>query len=182
MTLLELEAFAAAPYEDKLHEVKGPIAWSQRCFKGEVLCDIAALANSGGGVVLIGRDSPRFRNGSLSLAEQGAYDVSNVGTDIRNHISTTLRIVVHPVRLGTDLVVAVDVGPSLRAPAIMLQAFNCGPHGPIPHFNAGDVYIRTDAAQTRRLSSFPEIEDLFNRIVDYRVTEEILRIKTLGLF
>jgi hypothetical protein len=176
----EVVSFANAPHEDKSHEVKGPVPWTDRCFKGDLLRDVAGLANSGGGVLLVGRDSPNFATGSLSEAEQDGYDIANVGADIRNYISTTLQLVVHRVEVGANRLIGIEIAASLRSPAIMLQAFNCANH-PL-HFRAGDIYVRTNAGETRLLSTFPEIDEMLNRIVDYRLTEELQRLKVLGMF
>ena len=178
MTIQEIQAFVTAPYEDSVHEIKAAKPWTDRCFKAERLRDIAAMANSGGGLLLIGRDNPNFRTGTLAPQEQQTYDITAVAVDVRNYIAPIVAVRVHYLNAGPDLLVALDVPTITRAPAIMITDFGCEQHG--THFKPGDVYVRTPAAQTQRLASYPEMEDLLNRVVEYRLVQELQRFRTLG--
>ena len=176
----EVETFARNPYENRLHEVKGAISWDTICFRGDRLRDIAAIANSGGGILLIGRDSPSFKSGSISAPDLKSYDITNVATVIRRFIEPVISVDVYSFTIGGDQLIALDIPTITRSPAIITQAFSCSDATHKAHFLPGDVFVRTPAGQTQKLSSNHEMNDLFERVVDFRITEIRQRYLQLG--
>jgi predicted HTH transcriptional regulator len=61
-----------------------------RCTRLELLKDIAAMANSGGGCLIIGRDEPYYTTGSLTQEQVDSFDTTCVLDFVHGNLSPTL--------------------------------------------------------------------------------------------
>lgn len=129
------------------------------------MCDVAAMANAGGGYVIIGRNGPRHTSGTLTDDQVESFDPTEVNKLIHRYLSPRHECHVEPEKVDAATVVVLDVPTFESAPLIFKEVGNCGkpPCGRGPHFLPGDVFMRTKAQQSQRVMDSEEMAELINR-------------------
>lgn len=176
------QAIIRAGAESRATDFKGPMNWltAAKCEKFEILKDIAAMANAGGGVLVIGRDGPPpYTTGTLDATQVESFDTTDVHKLLHNYLDPQIECRIEVEQVGSDLLVIIDVPEFDPTPLVFKSAGNCS--DPIcvkkngPHFRPGDVYTRTKAAESRRISDATEMQDLLKlgirKSSEYLVTE-----------
>lgn len=175
-------AIIEAATETRNIDFKRSMNWrtSTQCAKFELLKDIAAMANAGGGFLIIGRDEPLHETGTLTEEEAGSFDPTEVNKSIHRYLAPIHECRVECERSGADLLVVLDVPEFETSPLIFQQVGNCGDSGcKKPHFLAGDIFIRTKAQQTQRIATAEEMRDLINRGVRKTSTDFVTAIQRM---
>jgi hypothetical protein len=142
--------------EEPSIDFKRAMSWKDsECERLELIKHIAAMATHGGGILIIGREDNDKRTGSLSVEQLASFEVTRVNESLRKWIRPMGPVRVMPLQVGTDRLVVLDVPAFRETPPCFQEASNCkNPQhrDRHRHFSKGDVYIRTSAAQTTKLS------------------------------
>lgn len=155
-------------------------AIATKCVKFELLRDVAAMANAGGGCIVIGRNNDALETGSLSEAQAQSFETTKFHTFVKNYLEPKQEYKLVRMFVGDDLLVIIDVPDFDTIPLVFNSAGNCGSNDcRKPHFLPGDLMIRTAAAETTRISSADEMRGLINLSVQKtgdRLVTEIQRM------
>lgn len=73
---LQYQAIIRGRTETRNIDFKAAMNWrtATKCVKFEILKDIAAFVNVGGGYIVIGRDEPNFTSGSMTKEQADSFD------------------------------------------------------------------------------------------------------------
>jgi hypothetical protein len=163
------EAMIREATETRVIDFKAAMDWklASKCEKFEILRDVAALANVGGGHIIIGRDGPSFASGSVTPQQAASFDPTLLNTDVHNYLTPAIECRVEIDEVDNDMLVVVEVPEFESSPLIFQEVGNCGVAGckKTPHFRPGDVFIRTKAVQSRRVTDADEMRDIITRAV-----------------
>jgi hypothetical protein len=161
------QAIIVAATETRNIDFKAAMAWlpSENCNRFELLKDIAALANIGGGHLVIGRDEPSLTTGGMTKVQVASFDPTEVNKLVQRFLSPAHECFVKSEEVGNDSLVIIDVPEFEASPLIFRETGNCGSAKckKTPHFRPGDIYIRTKAQQSQRISDAEEMRELLNR-------------------
>jgi hypothetical protein len=149
-------------------EFKGPMSWTaSTCDRFELLKDICALANSGGGQLIVGRNEPDYTTGTVSDDEAKSFDSTAVNTTIHKYLAPRIECTVAIYDVASDRVIVVDVPEFDTSPLIFQSTGNCSDpnHQGNPHFRSSEIYIRTKAHQSARVTDPDDMRDLLARAV-----------------
>jgi hypothetical protein len=165
-------AIIESAVETRNIDFKAAMDWRlvTKCERFEVLLDVAAMANAGGGYLVIGRDEPTRTTGTLTQEQVVSFDPTEVNKVVHRYLDPAHECRVDPQDVDGDLLVVIDVPAFEDSPLIFKEVGNCGGAGckKAPHFLPGDVFVRTKAQQTRRVGSADEMREIVNRAVRSR--------------
>lgn len=168
----------SAARETRYIEFKGPMAWtkSDQCSRFELLKDIAALANVGGGLLVIGRHEPDYKRGTLDERQYRSFDSTDVNQFVQQYLGPPHSCEVIRLSLGRKRTVVIEVPGFHDGPLIFQRIGNCGKCKE-PHFRPADLYIRSRSNQSKRVSEPYEMRDLLEIAVGHQrsASDELLR-------
>jgi hypothetical protein len=148
-----------AAVETQVIDFKAAFCWQDatKCERFEILKDIAAMANVGGGLIIIGRDEPNHTAGSLDTAEATSFDPTEVNKVVHRYLASSIECGVELEIVNRDTLAVIDVPEFEPTPLVFQEIGNCGVDGckKTPHFKQGDLFIRTKAQQSQRISTPP---------------------------
>ena len=133
--------------------------------RAELARDIIGMANSGGGLIIIGvseRDGS-FTHQGLSSSDLYRYETTRLNDSIKKYVASTAFVSSKVVEYKRKSFVFITVHAAIDT--IALAA--------IPNENAGlyqgRIYIRTQAGNTTELTDPLELRRLIDRLVDKRM-------------
>ncbi len=159
-----------AAIEEPGIDFKRATAWhrSHECERFELLKHIAAMSTYGGGVLIIGREDADKHKGSMTKEQVDSFEVTAVNEYARRWLRPLNAIRVIPLEIRSDRLVVLDVPGFTNTPACFQKASDCKVRhhrAERRHFSVGDVYIRTAASQTVKLSDPDDWDHVWNQII-----------------
>jgi hypothetical protein len=177
------EAVIRGATETRNIDFKAAMHWSNAplCARLEILRDVAAMANAGGGYIVIGRDEPHHITGSVTPEEAASFDPTKVNSTVHRYLTPPHECRVEPETVGADTLVVIEVPEFETSPLIFREVGNCGkpPCTRGPHFLPGDVFVRTKAQESRRVTGSEEMGDIVNRAVRKRQDELVTALQSM---
>ncbi len=151
------------------------MAWrgETRCARLEIVLDIAGLANTGGGHLVIGRHEPDYKTGTLTDEQLRSFDPTEVNAFVRRVLTPPIECQLHEYAVGDDVVMIVEVPGFESVPLLFYKSGDCGRADckKQPHFLPGDVFIRSKAMESRRVVDVEEMREIIDRAVRKREAE-----------
>lgn len=176
-------AIIAGAVETRNIDFKAAMDWraATKCARFELLLDIAAMANAGGGYLVIGRDGPSHVTGTLTESQTASFDPTVLNQVVHRYLDPPHECRVERQPMNEDLLVVIDIPPFEDSPLIFRETGNCDVQGckKSPHFREGDLFIRTKAQQSRRIERADEMRDIVNRAVKSRADEVVTAIQRM---
>jgi hypothetical protein len=177
------QASIAAATETRVIDFKAAMNWrtATKCERFELLKDVAAMANVGSGLLIVGRDGPAHTTGTVSEEDAQSFDPTEVNKVVHKYLSPSHECRVERERVGDDLLIVVDVPEFEATPLIFQETGNCGAKEckNAPHFRAGDIYIRTKAQQTQRVTTADDMRELVSRSIRKTSDELVFSIQRM---
>ncbi len=177
------EAMIAAAVETRSIDFKRAMNWqsASKCERFEIIKDVAALSNSGGGHLIIGRDEPAFDSGNMSADELASFDTTAFNVLVHANLRPLIECQIFKLTYENDDLVVIEVPDFERTPLIFQQVSSCGQAQCIkrPHFKPGDVFIRTKAAQTQIVTAPDEMHEIISRAVRKTSDELVTKIQRM---
>ncbi|MGC2634214.1 MAG: hypothetical protein WA215_08380 [Candidatus Cybelea sp.] len=151
-----IDAIEAAIEEPGI-DFKRAMPWSKEeaCFRFELVKDIGAMCCYGGGLLIIGRNDEDKKVGSLTNEQAATFETTKVNEFARRYLRPLPPIRVAIVTHRGDRLAILDIPGFTEIPPCVQMDSKClnrGHSGLRAHFRCGDVFIRTAASQTARLS------------------------------
>jgi hypothetical protein len=166
--------------EHQLFDYKGPMAWNESSREAmELVKDALALANTGGGYLVIGvAEKPEggFEFAGLSESQVASWDATRVGNKIRAHADPAVSLRTRVVECRGLRFVLVTVEGFQRVPHICKKSFETKEWGRI--LTAPTIYIRTATCESRPIQTADELSDLIERAVRTRHDEMLTAMRS----
>lgn len=164
-----LRALLEFPYEGQSIDYKESFSFNDAGFdvRAGLFKDIAALANSGGGRILIGVQDGTFRIDE-NIPEDHGFEVTKVGDQIRKYFEPHPRctILCHPVR-PKPRIIEIVVEEFAREPVVC-----CKGSGEIAQ---AELYVRTADGKSKRVDRLEEMQALL-RISAKKIRAEAVEV------
>ena len=154
-------------HEGRDLDYKEKIDFSSKIAKAELARDVIALANSGGGRLIIGVSEKNGRFSHVGLPENDLekYETTRLNDSISRYVGSTAYAFTRVVCLNGLYFVIVKVPPIVDTIALALQS------NQEAGLFTGRIYIRTQDGRTAELTDPLELQRLVNRLVDSRINK-----------
>lgn len=181
MELGEIQHRLKAPTESKSFDCKAALTLDTSSPDGsdsamEIVRDMCAMANSGGGVIVLGVDdtpSSGLVVSGMGQTQLASWDATLLGDQIRSKIQPDIGFELRRIPVDNVEVLAIDVKNFDTVPHVCSSGYDrqARVSGDRRLLIPGRFYIRTDAAQTTHVKNYQESVQLFNTVVDRRKSE-----------
>lgn len=166
--MIDVAALVARGSESKDLDYKGPMAWNEKDKKAccEIVKDCLAMANTGGGYLVIGirEDSSRFSVAGLSRSQASSWDTTRLNNFIRNYSDPPINTTMKSEDLNGQQVVAIAI-PSFRdTPHVCKRDFPTV-------LRTATHYVRTDANASEPLGTAADAHALIELAVRQRADQ-----------
>jgi hypothetical protein len=150
-------------------DFKAAMSWTNddECKRFEMLKHIAAMCTLGGGVLIVGRNDADKRSGCLTHEQAATFDPTKVNAYARARLRPLPPIRIVPIEYRGDALIVLDVPGFAETPPCFQDASQCkdtNHRGERRHYSRGDVYTRTAASQTVRLSDPDDWRNIWSQI------------------
>jgi predicted HTH transcriptional regulator len=164
----ELTRYVLAAGESPNVDAKGPCAWEAD--DAAKLCkDIIAMANRrDGGVLVIGKSEPErgcFRFDGLTPQQQATFETTRVAQWVNSRVSQPITIVCHRHEHDGKTFVVITVQEFNDVPIMCTSDCFAAPDRQKKLLRAGDVYVRTENAETSTLQRPEDLRALIGLAV-----------------
>jgi len=156
-----------AATETRNIDFKAAMNWltASKCERFEILKDVAAFANVGGGHLIIGRDEPTYTSGCVSSEQAESFDPTDFNTFVNRYLRPAVECRITIEAFNGDQLIVIEIPEFDSSPLIFQTVGNCGDTTcrKNPHFKPGDLFTRTKAQQSQRVSDPDDMRDILNR-------------------
>jgi hypothetical protein len=167
--------------ETRLLDYKRAHEWNDKdASSAEIVKDILALANSGGGHLVIGVDQAsdgRFDFVGMSDEQAKTWETTRIGNKVSAYAEPTVDARATTVPCGGKKFVVVAVRGFTLTPHICTRRYQVSGEKPVLVENT--FYIRSETAQSRPIQSAAELRDLIERATLLRQDELLTGIRAI---
>ncbi|MEX2157139.1 MAG: response regulator [Gemmatimonadales bacterium] len=150
------------------HDYKGPLALETTKQRAALAKDVIAMANSGGGTIIVGVDETapgRFEPTGCSEEVQQGLETTRLYNAVKRYLDPPMALVSRRVRFNGHDFIFIEV-PSAETELVMAAE----DHQEVGLYT-GRIYGRTAGAESAALKDATEIRQVIERIVDARLRE-----------
>lgn len=184
LELLEHEDFCRSVRHGAEHQrldYKGPMAWDGKhaeCIG--LVKDILALANIGGGRLVIGvtpAGDGTYELTGLSPDQAATWDTTPVSDTVQTYAEPPVSFTVRVDACEGKQFAVVSVAGFSRVPHLAKKAYPSD--GSKPKITQWGLYVRTAGCQSRPVQSAAEFQDVIDRAVRLRQSEMLTEIRSI---
>jgi hypothetical protein len=149
-------------YESKTLDYKGPCKWEESDKKAccEIVKDILAMSNSGGGYLVIGvsETGENFQFVGLSSEELQSYETSRINRFLQNYVDPPINCIVVKEQIDEQIFVVIEIPGFMETPHLCQKEFPgvLKPSG---------LYVRTDNNESALVQSSADFRKVIERAV-----------------
>ena len=174
--MFDLEQLITSNHESKDLDYKGPMNWGQmeKKDKCELVKDVLAFANSGGGFIVIGvsEDSTGFILKGLSEDEISSFETTEFNQFIQKYAEPPINCKFHKTVLKGKSYLVIQIPGFSDTPHICKQEL-------LPTLNKSYIYVRTDNNNSAPLNSSSDFRLLIERAVRQKQDELLESFKSI---
>ncbi len=163
----EIIAIIRNSSETRNIDFKRAMHWTEstKCARFEILRDVAALANAGGGFIVFGRNEPNFTTGTMSDAQVASFDPTKINNLVHQYLGPRIECQVETEIIEGDQIVVLRVPEFETSPLIFTSEGRCNQEGcrKSPLFNRADIFMRTKSQSSEKISDADDMRDLLKR-------------------
>lgn len=148
-------------------DYKAPTPWkgsSDKRASCELVKDIIAMANSGGGFVIVGVEEPldgkSYRYSGLTTDDLQTWETTNVNKFLNSYIDPPTSPSIRPIEHNGVWFIVIEVFPFDDLPHMWKREFE--------GFQPGTLYVRTTSKESARVTSNDELNVLIEKAVRNR--------------
>ena len=184
MTTKELARLIARDQESKDVEFKGSMAWDESDKRAccEIVKDILAMANTGGGAIIVGVEEhtdrvPRYAvEGGLTEAQLSSFEATRLNNFVRRYADPPVNTALRPHLIDGRRLVEIGVPDFPNVPHVCTRDF--------PEvLRDFTLYVRTDATESAPIRSSGDMHVLIEHATRKRegaIAEAVRRVLAAG--
>jgi hypothetical protein len=165
--------------EERQHfDFKGPMRWDESTRDAiDLVKDILALANSGGGHLVIGvaEDSGTFNLVGLADDEIATWESTRLGNKVRVYSDPPVGVRVRIVECGTERFAVITVDGFQRVPHICKKTVDRDGKRILTEMT---LYVRTVACESRPVQTADELNEIIERAVRTRQDQMLTAMRS----
>lgn len=160
----ELARWIAAAGEDKFIDAKGPVFWDGADTSASLAKDIAALANSrDGGVIVIGKsEAPdgSFTYTGLTPEQSASFETTKVGQWVNARFEPPVYLACYHAEYLSKRFVVIVVREFEDVPTLCIRSFQEAGNPKNHLLREGTLYVRNQNAESKPMQSVSELRAL----------------------
>lgn len=165
--------------EHQLLDYKAPMEWNEKspdCIS--LVKDILALANSGGGYIVIGVSETNggFEFDGLNGAELETWETTRLGNTVRNYADPHVSLRVRKPECDGKRFAVITVDGFRRTPHICKKDYE---RGGKTILSVPSLYVRTVTCESRPFQSADELSEVIDRAARTRQDEMLTGIRSI---
>jgi CheY-like chemotaxis protein len=157
-------------YESKDLDYKKDIDFDSRESRASLAKDVIAMANSGGGTVIIGVSeikAGRFEKTGLSEERLADYETTKLGNALKKYIGSVISVTAKRIKYRSKNYIIIKV-PSCDSTIAMALCDN-----EAAKLYQGRIYVRTNSAESIEVHESIEIARLIEKLVESKLRSRI---------
>ncbi len=172
----DLKQIIMRGYESKTIDDKGPSKWEEGDKKAccEIVKDILALSNSGGGYIVIGvaEKDGKFQFIGLSVEELRSFETSRINRFLQNYVDPPINCIVVKEQVNEHTFVVIEVPGFMETPHLCQKEFPgvLKPSG---------LYVRTNNNESALVQSSADFRKVIERAVRNKQDELLESIRAV---
>jgi hypothetical protein len=174
--MLDLELLITSNHESKDLDYKAPMNWGlmEKKDKCELVKDVLAFANSGGGFIVVGvsEDSAGFKHQGLSEEELSSFETTEFNQFIQIYAEPPINCKFHKTNLSDRSYLVIQIPGFSDTPHVCKQEL-------LPTLNKSYIYIRTDNNNSAPLNSSSDFRLLIERAVRQKQDDLLESFKSI---
>ena len=159
---MDIEQLVKIHHESKDLDYKGPMDWSvlTKAEKCEIVKDVIAFANTGGGYIVIGVQETHtgFENVGLNTNEMGSFDTTSFNQFVHIYAEPPINCTLHKVTVDDKSYVIIKIPEFSETPHICKQELTSV-------LNRSYIYVRTDNNNSAPLNTSADFRYLIEKAV-----------------